>query len=99
MWRLIASVSVVLPDTSKWAARRWDLMRRTLVSLAPRSRGRVSRCRWRSGALFIEVQPAFEQGLDLGFAESAVSTRRADAADATGRCPSGHRLRVYPEQR
>src|SRR5262249_16792935 len=98
MWRLIASVSIVLPDTSNWAACRWDGMRRTLVTLAAGRRRWVCRRRC-PGALFIKVQAAFKQSLDLGLAESAMTAGRANAADAARRRPPGHRLWVYPEQR
>jgi hypothetical protein len=74
-------------------------MRRTLVSRPPSALGRVRGRRRRYRTFLVKVESALQEGLDLGLAEAAVSARRAYAADASSRCPPGHRLRVYPEQR
>src|SRR5689334_4004896 len=74
-------------------------MRRTLVSRAPAAWVWVRRSRCRARSFVVKVEAALEQRLDLGFTEAAVASGRANAPDASGRCPPGYRLRVYPEQR
>ena len=45
------------------------------------------------------AQLTIEQGTNLRLPKAPVSARGADAADAAGRRPARHRLRIHPEQR
>lgn len=56
----------------------------------------LTRCRFRH---FVKIQSTLKQSLDFGLPEPAVAAGCAYAAYASSRCPPGHRLRVYPEQR